>query len=327
MKKRLAMTIFITVVVGLILVQFVQGKEFPTRPIEIVVTYGPGSINDMVSRLCGEIGKKYLSQPLVVVNKTGAGGSTGVSDVINSKPDGHKILYMMNNYFATTIRTQKAPFDPSHLVPLINLIECRQGLGVSGNSPWKTINQLLEYGKKNPGKIRVGHAGRGTGGHILLLVLFKKAGVEIIDIPYAKGNADIIPALLGGHLDAAFIIYSTTKSLLEAGKLRFLVTSSDERYPVTPDIPCAAELGFDNFIVYHGIYIHKDTPEDIKKTLSEAFKKICEDPEFKKGLDNMGDAPKFGGPEFIRESIKKVERIGIPVIKDLGLYAGEPPKF
>ena len=293
MLKKLVIIFLVTLSFAVIAAQHSHGKEFPTKPIEIIVTYGPGTVNDMVSRLCAEIGRKYLSQPFVVMNKTGASGTTGVADVINSKPDGYKILYMMNNYFGTTIRTQKVPFDPSYLIPLVNLIEVRQALGVRADSPWKTFNQLLDYGRQNPGKLKVGHAGRGTGGHILLLVLFRKAGVEITDIPYARGNTDLVPALLGGHLDTGFLIYSSTRSLIDAGKLRLFVTFSDRRFPVTPDIPSTVELGYETFIIYHGIYLHKDTPADIKKTLFETFKKICEDPEFDKGLEKLGDAPKF----------------------------------
>ena len=311
---------------GLVSVPCSYGKDYPTKPIEIMVTYGPGTINDTVSRLCAEIGRKYLSQPLVVVNKPGAAATTGVAEVINSRPDGYKLIYLPHNYFATTVRTQKIPFDPTHLTPLIGLAELRQTLGVRGDSPWKTIHQLLDYGKQNRGTLRVANPGVGAGGHICNLIVFRKAGVEIIDLPYVRGATDILPALLGGHVDAALVEYSAGKSHIDTGRIRLLVTYSEQRHTVTPDVPCTAELGFETIVTYHALYVHKNVPENIKKTLLEAFQKIRQDPEFMKGLDRIGVAPKFEGPEFIKQAIKKTEGIGVPIIKELGLYVGEPPK-
>jgi tripartite-type tricarboxylate transporter receptor subunit TctC len=261
-----------------------------------------------------------------VVSKPGASGTIGVSDVINSKPDGYKILYLNHNYFATTIRSQKISFDPNYIIPLMNLVQLRESLGVSGDSPWKTLDQLLDYGRKNPGKIRHAIPGRGAGGHILDALLYRKAGVKISEVAYSKGALEMVPPLLGGHIDSAHIIYSTTKSYVDTGKIRLLVNYNDQRWPDQPDIPCSVELGYPTFSVYQGIFIHKDTPEDIKKILSDTFKKICEDPEFSNILRGMGDPPRCGGPEFSKEEIRRVEEIGVPFIKELGLYVGEPPK-
>ncbi len=212
MIKKLLVIICVTLSFGVILVPYSEGKEYPIKPIEIVITFGPGTINDRVTRLAAEIGKKYFSQPLVVVTKLGGSGTVGASEVINSKPDGYKILYLNHNYFATTVRTQKISFDPNYLIPLVNFMELMESLGVSGDSPWKTLDQLLDYGRKNPGKIRHGHGGRGTGGHILDWLIYKKAGVEITDVSYTKGTLEIIPPLLGGHIDSGHIIYSSAKS-------------------------------------------------------------------------------------------------------------------
>jgi tripartite-type tricarboxylate transporter receptor subunit TctC len=327
MFRRLLIVILVTLFLGTISVEYSHGKEYPTKPIEFMVVYGPGTKDDLISRLAAEIGKKYLEQPLVVVNKTGAAGTKAVSEIIGSKPDGYKIIYLTTTYLVTTIRTQKISFDPNDfLVPLITLAEVRSGLGVRGDSSSKTLNELLDYARQNPGKLRVGIPNRGSGVHISQLLVFKKAGVEVVEIPYVKGTAELLPALLGGHVDAASIIYSTSQDHIATGKVRLLVTYSDRRYPVTPEIPCSAELGYERLVMYDGIYVHKDTPEDIKKTIYETFKKICGDPEFKIGIEKMGDASKFEGPEFIREEIRKSKKIGIPIIKELGLYVGEPPR-
>jgi tripartite-type tricarboxylate transporter receptor subunit TctC len=318
--KKLLITILVTLSLGVMSVQYSQGKEYPTKPVEILVTYGPGGTSDLVARQVAEIAKKYLGQPLIVTNRPGAGGTTGVSEIISSKPDGYKIIYMPNNYIATTVKTQKIPFDPNFIVPLINFVEVKQGFIVKSDSRWKTLRQLLDYGKQNPGKLRWNHAGRGIGSYLSASLILKRAGVEAIDIPY-KSSPEQISALLGGHVDFAAMVYATGKTHMKAGSIRYLVMFSNQRYADPPDVPCAAELGFpEHIITYSGIYVHKDTPEDIKKTLFEAFKKTHEDPEFKKGIEVIGEEIRFGGPEFIRESIKRMEEAGVPVLKELGLY-------
>jgi tripartite-type tricarboxylate transporter receptor subunit TctC len=116
-----------------------QAQGYPTKPIEIVVPWGPGNAVDIVSRLIADIGPKYLGQPVFVANKPGGAGSIGAADVIISKPDGYKMYFNNHPYFASTIYTQKLPFDPHDLVPLANFIESRSGMIVRADSPFKTL--------------------------------------------------------------------------------------------------------------------------------------------------------------------------------------------
>lgn len=322
MPRKLLSVILIVLSLGVIAVPYSHGKDYPTKPIEVLVTYGPGGTSDLITRLIAEIAKKYIGQPMFVSNRPGAGGTTAVSEIINARPDGYKIIYMPNNYLATTIKTQKIPFDPNYIIPLINLVELKQGLIVKADSPWKTLGQLLDYAKQNPGKLRWNHTGRGIGQYLSASYIFKRAGVETIDIPY-KASPDQVAALLGGHTDAAAMVYATGKTYMQAGSIRYLVFFANQRYTEPADVPCGAELGFpEYFTTYSGIYVHKDTPEDIKHTLFDTFKKIYDDPEFKKKMEIIGDELRFGGPEFIRESTRKMQETGVPILKELGLYVG-----
>jgi len=309
--------------VGSMAIQPALGKDFPTKSVEIVVPFASGSPQDIMSRLVAETAPKYLGQPIVVVNKPGAGGSIAAADVISSKPDGYKLYCGINNFFALTTKTQKIPFDASHLIPLVNFIEYKSGMCVSGSSPWKNLNDLLDYGRKNPGKLRWGHSGRGIKEHIVGSLIFRKAGVEAIDIPYPGGVPQKTAALLGGHIDASAMTYGTVKDLVRAGKMRFLLVIRDQRYSDPSDVPSAAELGFPEvgrLLTCSGFFIHKDTPEEIKKTLFDVFKKIYDDPEFSKKFKELGDEPRFGGPEFLAETIRRSEELGVPMLKELGLY-------
>jgi len=302
------------------------GANYPTRPIEIIAPYTPGSPTDLTARFAAEFGQKYLGQPIVVINKPGAGGSLGAAEVISSRPDGYRLLSAISNFFALTSKTQKIPFDPALLTPLVNFTQLVNGVFVRSDSPWKTFNELLDYGRKNPGKLRWSHTGRGLGSQVATALMFKQAGITTIDVPY-KGVAEKMAALLGGHVDAADLTYGTSKDQVRSGQIRLLIVVSDRRLPDLPDVPNAIELGFPEaakLITFCGFFIHKDTPEEIKGILKEAFRKTSEDPEFKKAIiEKVGDEPRYGTAEFMAEAIRRSEEAGVPWLKELGLYVGK----
>jgi len=323
MWKKLSLLILSALLVGGVSIQPALGQKYPTKPIELYLPYGPGGGYDLISRAVAKMAPKYLEQPIVVVNKPGGGGSIAAADVISSKPDGYKLMFTTSGFFALTTKTQKVPFDPNHLVPLACFCKNKGVMVVRNDSPWKTVDDVLDYARKNPGKLTWAHSGRGIAEHIWALLLFRKAGVKTIDVPYPAGEPEKIPALLGGHVDVAFSSGSGIKGHLKAGTIRVLVAMSDRRYEDLPNVPCTQELGFTEsakIAVVGGWFAHKDTPDDIKKTLIDALKKVYEDPELKKIVDDIGEQPFFGGPELIYEKIKYTEELGVPILKELGLY-------
>jgi len=324
MLKKLLMLILVMMLGGSILIQTATGKEFPTKPIEIICPYTPGSSIDLMPRLVAEIAPKFLGQPVIVINKPGGAGSIAAADVISSKPDGYKLATMTSFYFGGTVKTQRVPFDPDDLVPIANFMEFKFGVIVKGDSPWKTLDDLLDYARKNPGKLKWGHPGRAISIYMSALLIFRKAGVETLEVPY-KGSPQVLAALLGGHIDAATSVYGSVKDHVTAGKVRYLTVYSDRRYSDLPDVPSVVELGFPEAAIpsFVGFYAHKDTPEDIKKTLMDAFKKTYEDPEFKKGIEKLGEEPRYGGPELMGEAIRKSEEVAVPILKEFGLYVGK----
>jgi tripartite-type tricarboxylate transporter receptor subunit TctC len=204
-------------------------------------------------------------------------------------------------------------------------LELKIGLQVKGDAPWKTLNDLLDYGKKNPGKIRWGHSGRGLTTYMNTRLLFQDAGVKTIDIPY-KGGAPCVTALLGGHIDAMSQPHGAISGHIKAGTIRYLVLYSDSRSRILPDVPCSKELGFADTAKMRtllGVYAHKDTPDEFKKILFDAFKKTSEDPAFKAGVEKLDGDLVFGGPEYIMQSIKEGGEVGIPILKELGIYVGD----
>ncbi len=298
--------------------------DYPTKPLEIMCPYTPGSSMDILARLIAETGQKYFGQPMVVVNKPGAAGALAAADVISAKPDGYKVVELAQVFFATTTKTQKVPFDPDNLVPLANFMEYKYGVLVRAESPFKSLDDLVGYAKKNPGQLRWAHTGRATTIHMSGLMIFKKAGASTIDVPY-PGTPEALVALLGGHVDAGSLVYGALAEQDRAGKVRYLAFATDKRYSDHPNVPTLMELGYPDAVLptYVGLYVHKNTPEPVKKVLLDVCRKISDDPEMRKGIEKIGENPKFGGPEFIREAIKKQEQIGIPILKEIGLYVGK----
>ncbi len=319
--KPVAFTLAAVLILS-VLAQPGLAADFPTRPIEIVVGYTAGSAIDLTARVFADSAKKYMAQPLVVVNKPGAGGGLAALEVFNSRPYGYKLFASSTLYFALTNKTQKLMYDPDLLVPIVGFMEYTDGIVVKGDSPWKTLDDLIAYGKKNPGKIRWTHIGRGTKPYLSVNLIFRKAGIEAIDIPQ-KGTPEAITAVLGGHADLVSAPFGPSLGHMKAGRLKALVNFSDRRYNTLPQVPSSIELGFQEpgkLIPIGSLFTHKDTPEEIKKILIDSFKKVVEDPECRKGMDKIGEEFRAEGPEGLRKIIKDAEEVSVPLLKELGLY-------
>jgi tripartite-type tricarboxylate transporter receptor subunit TctC len=302
-----------------------SGAEFPSKTIEILLPMTPGSSIDIMSRLIADIAPTFMpqKQPMVVVNKPGAGGSLAAAEVISSKPDGHKLMASANIFFGTTVHSQKVPFDPNHLVPLAGLMEFKNTLIVKGDAPWKTFNELVDFAKKNPGKVKWGHTGRGINQHLFGLLIFRKAGAETVDIPF-PGPPQIVSAVLGGHVDVGFVSYGTCQEHIKAAKLKCLITMSDRRYGDPPNVPCAVELGYPevvNLQAFVGLYAHKDTPGEVKRILMDALKKTYDAAGFKKKIEDLGEESVFKTAEFMSQAKENTEKVAVPLLKEFGLYA------
>lgn len=325
-RKRTLILILIMSYCWLGPAHYSYGETYPTKPIEILVGYNPGATFDLVGRILADALSKPLAQSVVVINKPGASGAIAASDVVSSPPNGYKLLLAANVFFGSLTKSQKVPFDPNILMPLANFIEFKGAMLIRGDSPWHSLDDVFAYAKKNPHKLKWNHAGRGTSLHIGGLIMFKKAGVEALEVPGYKSSPELLAALLGGHVDVIMGSYGPAKDMIQSGKVRCLMTLSDRRYKDTATIPCASELGFPEFAMLStlaGLYLHRDTPKEVVKTLSDACKKISENPELAKSIEKIGEEPRFGGPEFMKESIRKCEEASTPILKELGIYIGK----
>ncbi len=324
--KRTLVLILVVFGFCLSLVHSSYAETYPARPIEILVGFNPGATFDLVARILADAMPKYLGQPVVVINKPGASGAVAASDVVSSPPNGYKLFWAANIFFGSTTKSQKVPFDPNILTPLANFLEFKGAMLIRGDSPWNSLDDVFAYARKNPRKLKWNHAGRGTSLHIGGLIMFRKAGVETLEVPGYKSSPELLAALLGGHVDVIMGSYGPAKDMIQSGKVKCLMTLSDRRYKDPANIACASELGYPEFGMLStlaGLYVHRDTPKEVFKTLSEACKKTSENPEVAKAIEKIGEEPRFGGPEFMKESIRKCEEASTPILKELGLYIGK----
>jgi tripartite-type tricarboxylate transporter receptor subunit TctC len=325
MVRKVLLLVLSSVLLTGLAVQTAQAQQFPTKSIEILSPYSPGAASDVAMRMAAEGASKYLGQRVFVTHKPGGTGSVAAAEVLSSKPDGYKLLNVSNIYVGLITKTQKIPFDPNNLVPIAGIVELKLGIVVRGDSRFKTLADMIEYARKNPDKLTWAHGGRGASTYICALLIFKKAGVKTIDVPHKSGG-DLLSALLGGHVDAILPGFGTVKDHVTSGQVRPLVFFSDRRFSDTPDVPSAAELGYpeaSKLRTLFGVYAHKDTPEPIRRTLTEAFRKAMEDPQVKNAIAKLGDEPLFANPEAMKEHVRNAEEFGVPVLKDLGLYVGK----
>jgi tripartite-type tricarboxylate transporter receptor subunit TctC len=256
-----------------------QGLDFPKKPIILVCPYMAGGTNDLATRALAEAAKKHFGQPVIVENRTGGASAVGVGSIVGKDPDGYLLSVAVEGLHRTSY-LNKLSFDTvKDVTPIIEFCGFVFGVWVRADSPFKTLKDLIDYAKANPGKITYMASGIGGGGHIASEELAYCAGVRFTCVP-SKGDAEATPALLGGHIDFGACT-SGLVPLLRAGKVRLLAVYTEKRVEMLPDIPTVTECGYkvahNNPIIILG---PKGMPKDIVKALHDGFRKAIDEPSF-----------------------------------------------
>lgn len=275
-----------------------QAADYPSKPIELVVPFSAGGGTDLVSRAFADTAKKYLSQPLGVVNKTGGGGAIGLTDIAMARPDGYKIGTGTSEINMLPHMGLVA-FKLSDFTPIARLNAEPSAISVNAESPWKTYEEFMAYAKANPGKIRVGNSGTGAIWHLAAEAFADKAGIKFSHVPYEGANP-AVTALLGNHIEAVTVSPAEVINHVRAGKIRILAVMADQRSPAFEQVPTVKEKGIDlTIMTWRGIMVPKKTPQNVVDVLRAAAKKTTDDPAFKEVLTKMNltsaylDAPEF----------------------------------
>jgi tripartite-type tricarboxylate transporter receptor subunit TctC len=269
-----------------------QEPAFPQKgPIELTVLFPAGSSADITARLLAEGVSKNLPANVIVVPRPGAGGAAGYKHVASQKPDGYSLVWNSNS-ISTTYYSGLLPFDYKAFDPVARVLVESPVLAVRSESPWKTLADFLADAKARPGKITVGNSGVGSHTHISSVALFKAAGVEIIDVPY--GGAQVVPSLLGGHIDAVIQLPGALATHVKAGTVRLLAALIPQRDPALPDVPTAIEQGVNvSLEAWRGVAAPRGTPAPILAALEAAIRKTVEAPGFVRACADLGVRPAY----------------------------------
>ena len=302
----------------LLLASLSPAQNFPARPVTLIVTFPAGGPTDIAGRALAEATSKYLGQPVVVENRPGATGTLGAAALVNARPDGYMVSMIPITVFRLP-HIENVAFDP--------MKDIRYVMGVSGyvfavivraDAPWRSMAELVAYAKANPDKVSHGSHGIGSTVHLAMEELSAAQGVKFNHIPY-KGSADMLTAMLGGHLDVA-VDSTGAVPHVAAGKARVLAVFTDQRASMWPEVPTLRELGHGIVSTSpYGIGVPAATPEAVVKVLHDAFKKGLEDPIHTKILEKYNqpvwyrsteDYGKFTREQFERERTL-IGRIGL----------------
>lgn len=271
-----------------------QTDTFPVKPIKLVIAFPAGGPTDITMRALADNASKILGQPVVVENKPGAGGTLPAQGLQSAPADGYTLAQIPLGVFRLPYTT-KISWDPvKDISYVLNVTGYAFGLVVPADSQLRTWTHFVAWAKANPGKLSYGSTGTLTSPHLTMELVAQKLGLELLHVPY-KGSADLMQAVLGGHVMAASDSTGFAPQV-EAGKLRVLNTWGAERLAKFPDAPTLKELGLD--IVQNspfGIGAPKGTPVAVVKRLHDAFKQAMEMDSYKTALGRYDMVPMYMG--------------------------------
>ena len=268
------------------------GAEFPTKPIELIVQFAPGGPSDTTSRSIAPKLGELLGQPVICVNKPGAAGALAVSLLAKAKPDGYNIILVGNSSLTVVPNFEKVPYDPlTDFTYLCKLFNQSPMLVVQTDAPWKSVEEFVDFARKNPKRIKYGSWGQYSSGHIAMEAIGKEKAVEWGHIPF-KGDAPCVTALLGGHIDAAAVAAGYVTHV-RAGKLRGLAMLQSYRSKNFPEVPCLRDAGIKfeakgTTETINGMIAPKGLPKEVIQKYEGALEQAGKSPEFLRTLDNLG---------------------------------------
>jgi tripartite-type tricarboxylate transporter receptor subunit TctC len=291
-------------------------SDYPTKPINILVSYAAGGVVDISSRTLMAKAEKFLGQPFVATNN-GAGGATVATAIVaKQRADGYNLLSTASAPLVRIPQYRKVPYALDDLVPIMQHASTQSGLVVQANSPFKTVKDLVEFARKNPGKVTYSTLGVGSAMHMSMEFIAKQEGITWTHVPY-NGSMPSVTAILGGHVTAASTSTEWKPYVFE-GRLRLLATHGEKRMKNFPAVPTLKELGYDfyndsTFL----ILAPKGTPMPIVKKLEAAFHKAYDEQEYHDVLDRIDHVPAYLNSEDTKKFLEAAYSLNAKWIADL----------
>src|SRR5687767_13463442 len=278
-------------------------EPYPSKPITMIVPFPPGGVADIVGRPLAAQMEKTLKQPVVVVNRTGAGGAVGMAAVAKAAPDGYTILMGLSSIsifpVSDRINGKTPSYEMRDFAPIALITADPTVLVVSADSPWKDLKEFVASAKAYPGKINYSSSGVYGTLHVSMEIFAHAAGIQLFHVPY-QGGGPAVTALLGGQVHALASGPAAAIGQIKGGKMRALASWSTERLPLLPDVPTFKELGYDaEFYIWSGVFAPAAVPTPVLDRLRAAVREAANSPDFKGAMEkvqtpvNYMDAPAF----------------------------------
>ncbi len=295
----LALAAFVTVLVSAV---SAQAQDFPTKPITLVIPFGPGGSHDLTARVVVSVTPTYLPQPVVIQLRPGGGGAIGSDQVAKAQPDGYTLLFGAPGPNSTLPAVEGRSHGPDTLVAVAKINESPVVLITRSDWPYKNLKELAEWAKGNPGKLTHASTGPWGASDVPMKQLMKDYGITAQIVPYDGGGPALL-AVLGGHADTTFTLTAQSMPHIKAGKLKPLAVMGKKRHPELPDVATSIEQGFNvTYTIWRAVLAPKGTPRSVIEKLATAFKQVTEDKSFQALVKQLGDEPGYMGPEeFSRE--------------------------
>jgi tripartite-type tricarboxylate transporter receptor subunit TctC len=298
-------------------------EPYPTRPVQIIVPFPPGGVADLVARPFATALEKHLKQPVVVVNKTGAGGAVGMQSAAVAKPDGYTLMVALSSISVMpevdALFGRPSTYKLKDFAPIALLTADPTILVIKKEAPWKTLADFVADAKKRPNEIKYSSSGVYGTMHVAMEMFAHSAGIKLRHIP-TGGGGPALTALLGGHVDCLSGGPNVSIPHIKAGAVRVLANWGDKRLPALPDIPTIKELGYKDveFYIWSGFFAPVATPPAAIKVLREATAKAVQVPDFKAAMEKM-ETPIYylDGPEFQKFWDSDAERL-IKAVRNIG---------
>lgn len=294
---------------------------WPQRPIELIVPFAAGGGTDVLARALAEVARKHLPQDLIVLNRAGASGAVGWTELANARPDGYKIgiitveLTMIPHMGLTKISSDA-------LLPVARLNADPATIAVRADSPYRSIEELIAAARKDEAAVRIGNAGPGSLGHLAAAALQDKAGVKFNHAPYRGANPAVLD-LLGGHIEAVAVTPVEVATYVAAGKIRPLAIMAEQRIQAGWEaVPTLKERGIDLLIGgWRGLAVPRNTPDAVVQTLRKAMALTLKDPALRETMakQNMGEGY-LDQPEF-KAVIDRDNAVFKQLVDKLGIKA------
>ena len=297
-----------------------RAQGYPERPVRLIDPFPPGAITSNTARLVAKKFQDQTGQPMVVENKAGAGTNLGGDFVAKAPPDGYTLLLGTSSLAINPALYRRMPYDPVRdLVPIVLLVRTPNVLAVTPSLPVRTVQELIDYARANPGKLNYASSGNGASNHLGMELFRTMTRTQMQHIPF-KGGAEAMTALVGGQVQLMFSPESTVAAQHRAGGLRIIAIGGDKRLDSLPGIPTVAESGVPGFEsgVWLGLFAPAGTPATVVDKVNAEANRALRHPEVLQVLRTSGLAPVGGtAVEMRRVLMEDTDRMG-PVVKAAG---------